>query len=287
MSVPEQALEALLREHRRFPPSAAFRASANAADPAIYARAAADPEAFWAECGAALHWFRPWDRVLDWDPPHAQWFVGGQLNAAYNCLDRHLGGPRRNKAALIWEGEPGDTRVYTYWDLHREVSRFANVLKHLGVAKGDRVAIYLPMIPEAIITMLACARIGAPHSVVFGGFSADSLRDRINDAGAKVLVTADGGYRRGRVVALKEAADHALRETPEHRARGGGPAGRGTARAHAPARGPRPLVRGPDGAGVGALRGRADGRGGPALSSFTPPARPASRKAWCTPRAGT
>ncbi|NJD09810.1 MAG: acetate--CoA ligase [Gemmatimonadetes bacterium] len=214
MSVREQALEALLSEHRRFPPAAEFRAQANAGDPGIYARAAADPEAFWAECARQLHWFRTWDRVLDWDPPHARWFAGGQLNAAYNCLDRHLSGPRRNKAALIWEGEPGDTRVYTYWDLHREVSRFANVLKHLGVRKGDRVAIYLPMIPEAVIAMLACARIGAPHSVVFGGFSADSLRDRINDAGAKVLVTADGGYRRGRVITLKETADHALRETP-------------------------------------------------------------------------
>ena len=214
MSVREQALEALLSEDRRFAPSAEFRARANAADPGIYGRAAADPEGFWAGWAEDLHWFRRWERVLDWDPPHAQWFVGGQLNACYNCLDRHLAGPRRNKAALIWEGEPGDTRVYTYWDLHREVSRFANVLKHLGVRKGDRVAIYLPMIPEAIIAMLACARIGAPHSVVFGGFSADSLRDRINDAGAKVLVTADGGYRRGRVVALKEAADHALAETP-------------------------------------------------------------------------
>ena len=214
MSVREQALEVLLSEDRRFRPPAEFSAGANAADPGIYERASADPQAFWAEWAGGLDWYRQWDRVLDWNPPHAQWFVGGQLNACYNCLDRHLTGARRNKAALIWEGEPGDTRVFTYWDLHREVSRFANVLRHLGVTKGDRVAIYLPMIPEAVIAMLSCARIGAPHSVVFGGFSADSLRDRINDARARVLITADGGYRRGRVVALKEAADRALEETP-------------------------------------------------------------------------
>jgi acetyl-CoA synthetase len=214
MSAREQALEALLTEDRRFVPAPGFAERANASDPGIYERAAADPEGFWASYAEELSWFRRWDRVLDWQPPHARWFEGGQLNACYNCLDRHLSGPRRNKAALIWEGEPGDTRVFTYWDLHREVSRFANVLKGLGVGRGDRVAIYLPMTPEAIIAMLACARIGAPHSVVFGGFSADSLRDRINDAQARVLVTGDGGYRRGRIVALKEAADQALRETP-------------------------------------------------------------------------
>jgi acetyl-CoA synthetase len=214
MAQREQALEALLKEDRRFAPDEAFRQGANAADPGLYARAASDPEAFWAEWAGQLAWFEPWRQVLEWTPPNAKWFVGGRLNAAYNCLDRHLEGWRRNKAALIWEGEPGDVRTYTYWDLHREVSRFANVLKSLGVGKGDRVAIYLPMIPEAAIAMLACARIGAPHSVVFGGFSAESLRDRINDATAKVLITADGGYRRGRVVALKEAADRALEETP-------------------------------------------------------------------------
>ncbi|CAN5751220.1 acetate--CoA ligase [soil metagenome] len=210
----EQALEALLKEDRRFPPDQAFRERANAADPDLYTRAAADPEAFWAEWARRLEWFEPWREVLQWQPPHAQWFTGGRLNACSNCLDRHLGGWRRNKAALVWEGEPGDSRTYTYWDLHREVSKFANVLKSLGVKKGDRVAIYLPMVPEAAIAMLACARIGAPHSVVFGGFSSDSLRDRINDAEAKLLITADGGYRRGRVVALKEAADRALAETP-------------------------------------------------------------------------
>jgi acetyl-CoA synthetase len=210
----EQALEALLKEDRRFPPDGAFREQANAGDGTVYRRAASDPEAFWSEWASRLDWFEPWQRVLEWEPPHAKWFIGGRLNASYNCLDRHLSGWRRNKAALIWEGEPGDTRTYTYRDLHREVSRFANVLRSLGVGKGDRVAIYLPMIPEAAIAMLACARIGAPHSVVFGGFSAESLRDRINDAEAKLLVTADGGYRRGRVVALKEAADRALEETP-------------------------------------------------------------------------
>jgi acetyl-CoA synthetase len=214
MAEREQALEALLKEERRFQPDSAFRARANASDPELYARAAADPEAFWAEWARKLEWFEPWQQVLEWTAPHAKWFVGGKLNAAYNCLDRHLGGWRRNKAALIWEGEPGDQRTFTYWDLHREVSKFANVLRSLGVNRGDRVAVYLPMIPEAAIAMLACARVGAAHSVVFGGFSSDSLRDRINDADAKVLVTADGGYRRGRVVALKDAADRALEETP-------------------------------------------------------------------------
>jgi acetyl-CoA synthetase len=215
MSQNEVALEALLHEERRFEPDGAFRSQANASDAGLHDRAAAEPEAFWADQAGALEWFEPWTRVLDWKPPHAQWFVGGKLNASYNCLDRHLEGARRNKAALIWEGEPGDRRVYTYWDLHREVCRFANVLKDdLGVTAGDRVAIYLPMIPEAAIAMLACARIGAVHSVVFGGFSAESLRDRINDAAAKVLITADGGYRRGKVVALKANADEALEGTP-------------------------------------------------------------------------
>jgi len=214
MDAVEQTLEALLKEERRFPPPKDFQVRAAAPDPGIYERAAADPEGFWAGWSKELDWFEPWHTVLEWTPPHAKWFVGGKLNAAYNCLDRHLAGPRRNKAALVWEGEPGDRRVYTYWDLYREVCAFANVLRDLGVRRGDRVAIYLPMIPEAVIAMLACARIGAPHSVVFGGFSAESLRDRINDAQAKVLVTADGGWRRGRVVPLKENADRALAETP-------------------------------------------------------------------------
>ncbi|HUF70386.1 MAG TPA: acetate--CoA ligase [Longimicrobiales bacterium] len=211
----ETPLEALLHEERRFPPSVEFTSRAHAADASVHEEAAADPEQFWAKCAGALEWFEPWSEVLEWKAPHAKWFVGGRLNASYNCLDRHVKGKRRNKAALVWEGESGDRRVYTYWDLHQEVSRFANVLKDdLGVLKGDRVAIYLPMIPEAAIAMLACARIGAPHSVVFGGFSADSLRDRINDASAKVLITADGGFRRGRPVLLKESADAAVAECP-------------------------------------------------------------------------
>ena len=214
MAAPEKALEALLQEDRRFRPSEAFRAEAQANNPAIYTRAAADPEAFWAVYAKELDWFEPWSNILEWDPPYAKWFVGGKLNVSHNCLDRHLTSAKRNQAALIWEGEPGDERVFTYWDLHREVSKFANALKSLGVKRGDRVAIYLPMIPEAAIAMLACARIGAPHSVVFGGFSSESLRDRINDAQAKALITADGGFRRGRVVNLKENADQALEDTP-------------------------------------------------------------------------
>ena len=206
-------LATLLSEQRRFPPAAAFAAQANATA-ALYEAAERDREGFWAEQARALEWMRPWDRVLDWTLPHAKWFVGGQLNVAANCLDRHLGGPIRNKAAIIWEGEPGDRRVLTYWDLAREVRRAANALKQLGVRKGDRVGIYLPMVPEAAIAMLACARIGAVHSVVFGGFSAESVRDRMNDAQAKVLITADGGYRRGQVVPLKRLADQAMAESP-------------------------------------------------------------------------
>ena len=207
-------IDALLREDRAFPPSEQVRAQANVRDASIYAEAARDPETFWANFARELEWFRPWSRVLEWDPPHAKWFVDGKLNASVNCLDRHVRSARRNKAALIWEGEPGDRRTLTYFDLHREVCQFANVLKSLGVTRGDRVAIYLPLVPELAIAMLACARIGAVHSVVFGGFSSESLRDRINDAQAKLLVTADGGFRRGSVVQLKKVADEALADTP-------------------------------------------------------------------------
>src|SRR5215208_4247741 len=207
-------LSDLLQEHRSFPPADAFRAQANVRDAAVYERADRDPEAFWAEFASELEWFSRWSRVLEWKPPHAKWFVGGTLNASVNCVDRHVRGARRNKAALIWEGEPGDRRTLTYYDLYREVSQFANVLKSLGITKGDRVAIYLPLIPELAIAMLACARIGAIHSVVFGGFSAESLSDRINDQQARLLITADGGYRRGQVVALKRVADEALRDAP-------------------------------------------------------------------------
>jgi acetyl-CoA synthetase len=207
-------LDDLLREDRTFPPPAEFRAQSLVSDDRLYTEAARDPEAFWARFAAELEWSRPWDRILDWQPPHAKWFVGGTINASANCLDRHVRGPRRNKAAIIWEGEPGDRRTLTYFDLFREVSAFANVLKSLGIRKGDRVAIYLPLIPELAVAMLACARIGAVHSVVFGGFSAESLRDRINDSQCRVLITADGGYRRGQIVALKQVADEALEGTP-------------------------------------------------------------------------
>ncbi|MGE0592011.1 MAG: acetate--CoA ligase [Vicinamibacterales bacterium] len=211
---PPAELADLLQEDRTFAPTDAFRQQANVNDEAVYARADADPEGFWASFASELEWSRPWTQVLEWKPPHAKWFVGGTLNASVNCVDRHVRGPRRNKAALIWEGEPGERRTLTYFDLYRQVSQFANVLKSLGVARGDRVAIYLPLIPELAIAMLACARIGAVHSVVFGGFSAESLRDRINDAQASVLVTADGGWRRGQVVPLKQMADEALEGTP-------------------------------------------------------------------------
>jgi len=210
----DTTLDTLLKERRTFPPPQAFRAAAIARSPQIYRKAKANPAKFWAERAAELEWFKPWRKILQWKPPHAKWFVGGKLNASVNCLDRHVKTARRNKVALLWEGEPGDRRAITYWELSREVNRFANALKGLGVVKGDRVAIYLPMIPEAVVAMLACARIGAPHSVVFGGFSAEALRDRINDAKAKVLVTADFGYRRGQRVPLKRAADEAVQACP-------------------------------------------------------------------------
>jgi acetyl-CoA synthetase len=211
-------IESLLREKRVFEPSKAFAKQANwsAKDVAAHRKLGAkSPERFWAQMAKEhVTWFKPWRKVLDWKPPYAKWFVGAQTNVSYNCLDRHLEQGRRNKAALIWEGEPGDSRTITYGELHREVCRFANVLRGLGVAKGDRVAIYMPLVPEAVIAMLACTRIGAPHSVVFGGFSAESLRDRINDAGARVVVTADGGHRRGAPFALKPAVDEALEGCP-------------------------------------------------------------------------
>ncbi len=210
----DETIEALLLEKRRFKPGKSFVAEANISDPAVYRKADRDFEKFWARFAEELEWMKPWRKVLDWKPPRARWFVGGKLNASVNCVDRHARGPRANKAALIWEGEPGDTRTLTYRELLREVGKFSNVLKSLGVAKGDRVTLYMPMIPELPIAMLACARIGAIHSVVFGGFSAESLRDRINDQGAKILVTADGGWRRGNVVPLKKISDEALTNAP-------------------------------------------------------------------------
>jgi acetyl-CoA synthetase len=207
-------IEALLQEQRRYAPPPEFTTQANASDPAIYRRAEEDPEGFWAEQAKNLDFFTPYKKVLEWNAPWVKWFSGGELNASYNCVDRHVKGPRKNKAALIWEGEPGDDRVLTYRDLYREVNRAAAVLQRLGVKKGDRVAVYMPMIPELPIALLACARLGAPHSVVFGGFSPAALRDRINDCQAKVLITADGGYRRGSIVPLKDNADAAVAECP-------------------------------------------------------------------------
>jgi acetyl-CoA synthetase len=208
-------IETLLDEQRRFPPPDAFNAQAHVRDGTAYELARRDPEGYWADWARQLEWTTPWTQVLEWKPPHARWFLGGKLNASVNCLDRHVRAGRGSRVALIWEGEPsGDVRRITYAQLHLEVNKFANVLKGLGVGRGDRVAIYLPMVPEVAVAMLACARIGAVHTVVFGGFSAESLRDRINDAGAKVLVTADGGYRRGAIVPLKQNADDALAGTP-------------------------------------------------------------------------
>jgi acetyl-CoA synthetase len=207
-------IEALLKEDRSFAPAADFASGASIDDPGIYEKAANDPEAFWAGFARELEWIKPFSKVLEWNPPDAKWFADGKLNVAANCLDRHVRGWRRNKAAFIWEGEPGDRRTLTYFDLFRQVCQFANVLKSLGVSRGDRVALYLPLVPELAIAMLACARIGAVHSVVFGGFSAESLRDRINDSKCKVLVTADGGWRRGQIVPLKQMADEALKDTP-------------------------------------------------------------------------
>ncbi len=213
------AIEVLSQEDRKFLPSPEFQKQAWAKDESIYEKAAADPESFWAGWAKELQWSQPWKKVLEWKPPHAKWFLDGKINACVNCVDRHVFSgtghdSRRNKAAIIWEGEPGDSRTLTYWELYREVNQFANALKKLGVKKGDRVALYLPVVPELIIACLACARIGAVHSVVFGGFSAEALRDRINDAEAKILITADFGWRRGQPIQLKKAADEALKDTP-------------------------------------------------------------------------
>ncbi len=215
---PAADIESVLNEARKFEPSKEFSSHAWVKSIAEYERlcksADEDPEAFWGECARYLHWFQPYHKVLDWNFPFAKWFVGGKLNAAYNCVDRHLASPRRNKAAIIWEGEPGDSRVLTYQMLADEVARCANALKSLGVKEGDRVSIYLPLVPEAAIAMLACARIGAIHSVVFGGFSSEALADRVNDAEAKLVITADAGWRRGQKVELKRNVDEALKRCP-------------------------------------------------------------------------
>lgn len=202
------------QQDKTFPPPPEFAARANASNPAIYAQAEADFEAWWAGWAQQLHWFTPWEKILQWNPPHAQWFLGGKLNVSYNCLDRHLQGPRRNKRAIVWEGEPGDQRTLTYAELATEVNKCASALKQLGIGKGDRVTLYMPMVPEAAIAMLACTRIGAIHSVVFGGFSADSLHERINDCGARLVITADGYWRRGNIVPLKHTTDQAIANCP-------------------------------------------------------------------------
>jgi len=208
-----EQLDTLLKESRSFDPPTDFKRQANVKTKTVY-RDAQRRLSYWAKHARQLHWFKPWSKVLDWKPPHAKWFIGGKLNASYNCLDRHVATDKRNKVAILWEGEPGDRRVLTYWELYRQVNRLAAALKKLGIRRGDRVAIYLPMIPEAAIAMLACARIGAPHSVVFGGFSSEALKDRINDTGAKVVITADIGYRRGQQVPLKKNVDEAVTDTP-------------------------------------------------------------------------
>ncbi len=210
MVVSGATIDSLLREKEQYPPSDAFRGRARIHDDAVYESARKDPEGFWAEEARTLQWSRPWTKVLEWEPPFARWFVGGRLNVSVNCLDRHVATDRRNRAAIVWEGEPGDRRTLTYHDLWREVNRFANGLKGLGVRRGDRVTIYLPMIPELAVAMLACARIGAVHSVIFGGFSARAIRDRMEDAESRIIITADAGYRRGNPIPLKKTVDEAI-----------------------------------------------------------------------------
>src|SRR5450631_3223915 len=216
--VANQDIDSTLRENRVFPPPPEFSAKAHIQSleqyEALYKKSIEDPEAFWAGAAAELHWFKPWDKVLDWNLPWAKWFVGGKINLSYNCVDRHALGARRDKTAFIWEGEPGEVRRLTYAELHSEVQRFANALKALGIKKGDRVAIYMGMTPELAIALLACARIGAVHSVIFGGFAANALVDRINDASCVAVITQDGSYRRGQEVRLKAIVDEALNNCP-------------------------------------------------------------------------
>jgi acetyl-CoA synthetase len=211
-------LSSILREHRVFPPPAEFAAKAHVKSleeyETLYRRSIQDPQRFWAEIASELHWFAPWTSVLEWNPPSARWFVGGKINLCYNCVDRHALSERKDKVAILWEGEPGETRTLTYGELYLEVQKFANVLKGLGVRKGDRVAVYMGMTPELAIALLACARLGAVHSVIFGGFAANALVDRINDASCVAVVTQDGSYRRGQEVRLKPIVDEALNNCP-------------------------------------------------------------------------
>jgi acetyl-CoA synthetase len=217
-AIANQDIDSTLREDRIFPPPEEFSRKAyikNMAEyEALYKKSIEDPESFWAGAAKELHWFKPWRKVLEWDLPAAKWFVGGEMNLSYNCLDRHLEGPRRDKAAILWEGEPGEIRRLTYAELHTEVCRFANALKALGIQKGDRVAIYMGMTPELAVALLACARIGAIHSVIFGGFAAHAIADRVQDAGCVAILTQDSSYRRGNEVKLKQTVDEALTACP-------------------------------------------------------------------------
>src|SRR5215469_14296004 len=210
----DQNFDSTLRENRVFPPPPEFSAKAHIKNleeyEALYKKSIEDPEAFWAGVAKDLHWFKTWDKVLDWDLPWAKWFVGGKTNLSYNCVDRHATGERANKTALIWEGEPGEIRRLTYAELHVEVQKFANALKSLGIQKGDRVAVYMGMTPELAIALLACARIGAVHSVIFGGFAAHAIADRVNDSSCVAILTQDSSFRRGNEIQLKRTVDEAL-----------------------------------------------------------------------------
>ena len=243
-----QSILQVMKEERLFPPPEPFAVRSRIRSMAEYQRlwneAASDIEGFWGKLSSELHWFEPYSKVLQWNEPVAEWFVGGRTNVSYNCLDIHLDGPRCNKAALIWEGEPGELRIFTYQMLHAEVCKFANVLKSLGIGQGDVVSIYMPMVPEAMIAMLACARIGAVHSVIFAGFSAEAIADRNNDAHAKLQITADGGWRRGKELPLKQTVDAAMEKSPHrrkvHRSETHGHGSLDAGR-------PRPMVERPDG----------------------------------------
>jgi len=222
-AVTNQDLDSTLREDRVFPPPAEFSEKAYikslAEYEALYKQSIEDPETFWAEVAKDLHWFKPWDKVLEWNLPWAKWFVGGKLNLSYNCLDTHVSGARRDKTAIVWEGEPGEIRRLTYAELTLEVQKFANALKSLGIKKGDRVAIYMGMTPELAIALLACARIGAVHSVIFGGFAANAIADRVNDCSAVAIITQDTSYRRGNEIQLKRTVDEAIAGVPDSGAR--------------------------------------------------------------------
>ena len=259
-------LDSILRENRVFPPPAEFAAQAHVKSleeyEALYRRSIQDPERFWAEIAAELHWFAPWTSVLEWQLPWAKWFVGGKINLCYNCVDRHALSGSKNKVAILWEGEPGETRKLTYGELYLEVQKFANVLKGLGIRKGDRVAVYMGMTPELAIALLACARIGAVHSVIFGGFAANALVDRINDASCVAVITQDGSYRRGQEVRLKAIVDEALEQLPHGEACGRLSPHR--LRREHEAR-PRSVVAGSAGKSAGRVPGRAARRGRSAL----------------------